>query len=128
MASKRTAKKTTEKVMAPGAVPVEIPPAANAPEVPGVYSNMFEMLSMNHIDVRFAFNEVAFETGNAVKTLRRANIVMPTAAFLSMMQILNGNTQSLLSTAHQVQAQEQARMQALINARVEQAKIQEPTT
>src|SRR5580692_1991171 len=90
--------------------PVDIPPPVNAGEIPGVYANMFEMLSMNNIDVRFAFNEVSFETGGAMRTLRRANIVMPTQAFLAMIQILNANTQVLLSNAQSSAAMAQARM------------------
>ena len=80
------------------------------------------MLSANHIDVRFAFNEVAVETGNVVRAIRRANIVMPTAAFMTMMQILNANVQLLAPKLPEQAAQSQENLTKLIESRIAVAK------
>jgi hypothetical protein len=72
------------------------------------------MLSMNHIDVRIAFNEVLFESGNKPMTLRRANVVMPVPAFMMMVQILSANAQNLIAMGPQQAAMEQAAVRDLI--------------
>jgi hypothetical protein len=74
--------------------PVAVPLPTNASEVPSVYANIFEMLSMNHIDVRFGFDEVVLETGNKPTTFRRANVVMSVPAFLTMVQIVQVHAQN----------------------------------
>ena len=103
------------KRAAPGShEPVSVPPASNASEVPSVYANTIEMLSMNHIDVRIAFNEVLFESGNKPMTLRRANVVMPVPAFMMMVQILSANAQNLIAMGPQQAAMEQAAVRDLI--------------
>jgi len=90
---------------------VSIPAASNALDVPSTYANSIELLSMNGIDVRIAFNEIVIETGNKIRAERRANIVMPTAAFNTMVQVLVINAANLAG-AEQQQADH---VQALLN-------------
>jgi hypothetical protein len=98
--------------------PTTVPPVENADQAPGVYANAIEMLSGNHIDVRFGFNEIVVESGNSIRNIRRATIVMPTGAFLTMVQLLSGNAQLLAVTAQQQAAQGEARVQELIQSRL----------
>jgi hypothetical protein len=96
---------------------LDIPPASNAWEVPSVYANTFEILSMNHIDIRFGFNEVQLETGGGeIKTVRRANIVMPIPAFMIMLQLLNVNAKRLMETGQQQAQEMQAHLRAIVEA------------
>ncbi|HVW86310.1 MAG TPA: hypothetical protein VHB50_16600 [Bryobacteraceae bacterium] len=94
---------------------LNIPPADNAGEVPSVYANTIEMLSMNHIDVRIAFNEVVVETGNAVRNVRRANVVMPVPSFLNLVQIVTANAERLMAASRQQAEQAQAVLTASLN-------------
>jgi len=100
----------------PAPVQLVIPPADNAPEVPSVYANTIEILSMNYIDVRIAFNEVIIETGNRPIVKRRANIVMPTPAFMVALQAVNFNAQVLAASIQKQADQAQASLQAQIQA------------
>ena len=118
------AKRSEKKSPAKSVTSVNIPPPANAADVPSTYANMIEMLSANHIDVRFAFNEVAVDTGNVARSIRRANIVMPTAAFMTMMQILNGNLRVLLAKVPQQAAQNQQNLAKIIESHVAAAESQ----
>ena len=111
----------SSKVMTAAPPQLAIPPVENAAEVPGVYANTIEMLSANHIDVRFGFNEVVIDSNNSIRNVRRATIVMPTTAFLTMVQLINANAQLLVSTSQRQAAQEQAKLQEIIKARLEAA-------
>ena len=91
-----------------------IPAAENVLEVPSIYANTIELLSMNHIDVRMAFNEVIIETGNRPTVKRRANIVMPMQAFMLMLQALNANAQVLAASQQKQVEQAHAALQAQI--------------
>jgi hypothetical protein len=93
-----------------------IPSPSNASEVPSVYSNIVEVLSMNHIDIRIAFNEVTIEGGNNISTLRRANVVMSVPTFLTMVQILNANAKNLVASQNAQAEAAQAYLQAQIEA------------
>lgn len=93
---------------------IVLPSATNATEVPSTYANTIEILSMNHIDVRIAFNEVIIETGNKPIVKRRANIVMPTHGFMMALQVLNFNTQNLAASMQKQMDQAQALLQAQI--------------
>ena len=77
---------------------------------------------MNWIDVRIAFNEVVIETGNQVRVERRANVVMPVAAFMTMVQLLAANAQNLAASQQQQAEQAQALLQAKIQAHGLKAK------
>jgi hypothetical protein len=115
MANRNVVKrKTQEKKQINPALPV--PVVSNAGEVPSVYSNFVEILSMNHLDVRLAFNEVAVETGNQVKSFRRANIVLSVPAFMHMLQILNVNAQVLAARVPQEAAAADASIRKDIEA------------
>jgi len=92
-----------------------IPAASNALDVPSVYANSVELLSMNWIDARIAFNEIVVETGNNVRVQRRANIVMPAAAFKTMVQVLMVNAARLAAS----EKQQAEHAQALIQAHLE---------
>jgi hypothetical protein len=87
----------------PVAVPasVVLPPARNIDAVPSIYVNNVEMLSMNAIDVRIAFNEVTAEEGSGgrptLSRIRRVNIVMSAQHFLAMLQVMNLNAQTLVA-------------------------------
>ena len=100
--------------MPEGTVPLPLP--SNVLEVPGVYANAFQVLSMNHIDVRIAFNEVIAEMGGELRVERRASVVMPTEAFLTMVQLLVANTQILVSSRQQQAEKVRAAIQAQIEA------------
>jgi hypothetical protein len=86
---------------------------------------MFDMLSMNHIDVRLAFNEVVIENGGVVRTVRRANVVISTAAFMTMVNIINANTQILAANMQQSATQAQTHFQEMVNARINPTHQQE---
>ena len=101
---------------------IVLPQPSNALDVPSVYSNVIEILSMNWIDVRIAFNEVVIETGNQVRVERRANVVMPVAAFMTMVQLLAANAQNLAASQQQQAEQAQALLQAKIQAHGLKAK------
>ncbi len=101
---------------------MEIPAALNIADVPSVYSNGFELLSMNHIDIRLGFNEVLIDSGNQVKTLRRANVVMPIPAFMIMLQLLNANAKMLMEVGQQQAKEQQAQIESLIKAGLAQAQ------
>jgi hypothetical protein len=131
MAKKATAKSVTPPAPArknPLAVAAGLilPPAQNVDSVPSVYINNMEMLSMNSIDVRIAFNEVVTESGpsgGGVPTLsriRRASIVMSPQHFIAMLQMLNLNAQSLMAG----QQDEAALMQKHVAEAIERAKTQ----
>lgn len=96
---------------------IVLPSATNATEVPSTYANTIEILSMNHIDVRIAFNEVIIETGNQPIVKRRANIVMPTHGFMMALQVLNFNTQNLAASMQK----QVDRAQSLLQAQIAQA-------
>jgi len=89
-----------------------IPAASNALDVPSAYANSIELLSMNWIDVRIAFNEIIVETGNNVRVQRRANVVMPVAAFKTMVQVLIANAARLAASEQQQAEHAQALLQA----------------
>ncbi len=93
--------------------PQNLPLVENADAIPSVYSNSVEVLSMNLVDVRLAFNEVVIESGNRFRVLRRANVVLPKAAFTTMMRVLELNAKNLeaVASSHQRQLdQELAKM------------------
>lgn len=76
---------------------------ANALSVPSVYANSIEILSMNHVDVRIAFDEICIETGNIGRVERRANIVMSVPAFMMAMSVLNINAKQLAEVQQAMQ-------------------------
>ena len=85
-------------------VALDIPAPLNIQEVPSNYVNNVEVLGMNHIDVRIAFNEILVEKGAVTEVKRRSNLVMSVPTFLSMVQILMANANSLRE-AHQRSAE-----------------------
>ena len=97
-----------------------LPAPSHTLEVPGVYANTVEILSMNYIDVRIAFNEVVVETGNQLRVERRANVVMPVPAFMMIVQVLNANARVLAASQQKQAEQAQGLLQAKIQGRQEQ--------
>ena len=78
-----------------GIVALDIPAPLNIQEVPSSYVNNVEVLGMNHVDVRIAFNEILVEKGVVTEVKRRSNLVMSVPTFLNMVQILIANANSL---------------------------------
>ena len=97
-----------------------IPTVANAADVPSVYANIIEMLSLNHIDVRFAFDEVIVESGNKATNYRRANVVMSVPAFLTMVQILQVAAQRVMEMGPESAAIAQAHLTAALKPKTEE--------
>jgi hypothetical protein len=90
--------------------PVHLGATSNVENVPSIYVNNVEILAVNPIDVRIAFNEVLAERPNVFTPVRRVNLVMSTASFLALIPILNqvgGQIQQ-----HQMRAFEQMRVSA----------------
>lgn len=97
-------------------VPIEIPRPSNGAEVPSTYVNNFEILSMNHIDVRIAFNEIVIEGADRLSSMRRANLVMPVPIFMALTALLSANARNLAIVGPQQAHQEQSDIQALIDS------------
>lgn len=97
MATARSKRKRAGADQQPSMQGAAPPPVINSAEVPSVYVNSLELLSAGEFDVRIGFNEVSVERGadnNPVITShRKANIVMATEHFFSMLTLLslNGN-------------------------------------
>ena len=81
-----------------------MPPAANAAEVPSLYVNNVEVLSISTIEVRLGFNKIAVEGKNGT-TERKANIVMSVPHFIAMTNMFNASATSLTSDGHGESAQ-----------------------
>jgi len=112
-------KKAGETKRPDGAIP--LPPAENVADVPSTYANTIQVLSMNHIDVRLAFNEVVIEEGKKISVVRRANIVMPTPAFLMNVQLLVANAQNLVKN----QNKQAEIMQSHLSAQIQDGSLKQ---
>jgi hypothetical protein len=91
------ARKAVKRAPKPPAGTLPIPPASNVENVPSVYINSAEVLSMNQIDVRIAFNEIVVEGKDDIANVRRANIVMSVPHFIALAQMLAENVHKLAS-------------------------------
>ena len=93
-----------------------LPSPFNETDVPSIYSNAFQLLSMNFIDVRIAFNEIIVDSGSKPRVQRRANIVMPVASFLTMVRMLSVNAQHLQADQERQSRAANAKIDALIES------------